>query len=274
MSHGDHEDHQQDARNVSTSRGRPGDKQIQASDRFPLGGLADGEEGLRQAELGAPARGTGVLLFDEGGVLGRTILFVHTAAGQPGRGWVNSWMPFEQVPDPNMPYQDYNGFMVSTKVPCIRWWAFPWKEPGKRGCELGLLHELGHEVQWLIMGKEMREWKIWQPHQSHGIGTRWKKKGHADKRRYAGFRAESDQFFSKVENWVVRNVETPAANEINAYHRAGRHKPNDRRQDDEVYVQHLEPTRPQYLSLFYLDPRWTDNVQDPALKKVFGWQYR
>jgi hypothetical protein len=68
---------------------------------------------------------------------------------------------------------------------------------------------------------------------------------------------------------VVKNVETPAANEINAYHRAGRQKPHDRRRDGQVYVQHLEPTRPQYLSPFYLDPKWTNNVQDPALNNRY-----
>jgi hypothetical protein len=102
-------------------------------------------------------------------------VFVHTAAGAPGLGWANCWMPFEQIPDPYMRYPNYRGFTISTEVSCIRWWAFPRKEAGKRGCELALLHELGHEYQWLTMkreGKDMREWKIWQPHQSYGIGTR------------------------------------------------------------------------------------------------------
>lgn len=192
-------------------------------------------------------------------------LFVRTDPGIPARNWENCWMPMERLPSA------LRGSEISTTVSCIRWWANPGdKRTGKRSAALALLHELGHEYQWLKFEREMREWKIWQPHIQAGRAIAWKKKGRAAGRLYSGFRSQSARYVRQVEDWVVRVIETPAANQINDYHRAGRHKPNDIRRDDRVYVQHLEPTRAQYLAASILDRRWIDTVADPRLRSKFG----
>jgi len=144
------------------------------------------------------------------------IVSVDTALERPqNEEWDNCWIPVRKVGEP-----------LSLNASTIRWWAGKQKEWGKRGAELGLLHELGHECQWLKQKEKIRR-KI----------RRVKENGEIE---YTNF----FWYLDNMEEWVVSKIETPAAKEINDYILAVRARDDVDNPGKFDYL--LEPIRKQY----------------------------
>ena len=141
-----------------------------------------------------------------------------------------------------------NGSLIS-KNSTIRWWAGRPKNRGGRGAKLALMHEIGHEFQWLKQEQYIRIMNLFV----YKYGTK----------KLTSFNYKK-KFFDKIEGWVVREVETPVAKQINEYLKQ---RLNGNHITEKQYNDLLEPTRTKYATMNIFGSKASIKTVSPKLDK-------
>lgn len=120
---------------------------------------------------------------------------------------------------------------------------------GGRGAELALLHEIGHEYQWQKQEQFIRIMNLFD----YKYGTK----------NLYGFHYNK-KYIDKIEGWVVREVETPVAKQINEYLKQ---RLNGNHITEKQYNDLLEPTRTKYATMNIFGNKASIQTVSPKLDK-------